>query len=221
MKPIIAAARHRTLIQALFCVAVAALAAAFASPLVESLSNHGVFGSATFTDHSNADVVPVTLAGLLLAAAFLCVRIRHWYCNAGSRRRHELSEALSPHRLARMLPVVFILQIALLWTMESLEQHVVVGHGLGPLIWLGGPAAASLAIHAVFCVAATLLARRILIVVEPRAIHIIRAILAFLLRIFGASARPIQRRRIEISASTLSPALRHIGKRGPPLPHLS
>jgi hypothetical protein len=120
-----------------------------------------------------------------------------------------------------MLPAIFIVQIAMLWTMETIEQHVVVGHGLGPTIWLGGPIAASLTIHALFCIGAALLARRILIVVEPRAIRIVRAILAFFLRVFRSSAHPLQRHRREIPASILSPTLRHIGKRGPPLPHLS
>jgi hypothetical protein len=109
----------------------------------------------------------------------------------------------------------------MLWTMETMEQHVVVGHGLGPMIWLGGPIAASLTIHALFCVGAALLARRVLIVVEPRAIRVVRAILALLLRVFGSSARPIQFHRREIPASVLSPTLRHISKRGPPQPHLS
>jgi hypothetical protein len=217
----IAAARHRTLVPLLFGIVVAALAAAFASPLVESLSNHGVFGRGTFTDGSNADVFPVTIAGLLLAAAFLAVRIRHSYFSSRSHHRHELSEALSLRRLARMLPVIFIVQIVMLWTMETIEQHVVVGHGLGPTIWLGGPIAASLTIHALFCIGAALLARRILIVVEPRAIRILRAILAFFLRVFPPSPHPLQHHRREIPASILSPSLRHIGKRGPPLPRLS
>jgi hypothetical protein len=217
----IAATRHRTLIQLLFGVVVAALAAAFASPLVESLSNHGVFGRGTYTDGSNADVLPVTIAGLLLAAAFLCVRIRHSYFGARSHHRPELAVALSLRRLLRILPVAFIVQIAMLWTMETIEQHVVVGHGLAPMIWLGGPIAASLTIHALFCVGAALLARRIVIVVEPRAIRIVRAILAFLLRAFGSAARAAQYHRREIAASILSPTLRHIGKRGPPQPHFS
>jgi hypothetical protein len=217
----IAAARHRTLIQLLFGVVVAALAAAFASPLIESLSNHGVFGRGTFTDGSNADVLPVTIAGLFLAAAFLCIRIRHSYFGPRSHHRHELAAALSLRRLLRVLPLLFTVQIAMLWTMETIEQHVVVGHGLGPMIWLGGPVAASLTIHALFCVGAALLARRILIVVEPRAIRVVRAILALLLRGFGSSARPFQLYRREIPASILSPTLRHISERGPPQPHLS
>ncbi|HXM06512.1 MAG TPA: hypothetical protein VN936_03570, partial [Candidatus Acidoferrum sp.] len=123
--------------------------------------------------------------------------------------------------LLRMLPVVLTVQIAMLWTMETIEQHVVVGHGLAPMIWLGGPIAASLTIHALFCVGAALLARRVLIVVEPRAVRIVRAILALLLRVFGSSARPVNLHRREIPASILSPTLRHIGKRGPPQLHLS
>jgi hypothetical protein len=217
----IAAARHRTVIQLLFGVVVAALAAAFASPLVESLSNHGVFGRGTFTDGSNADVLPVTVAGLLLAAAFLCVRIRHSYFGPRSHHRHELAMALSLRRLLGMVPLLFIVQIAMLWTMETIEQHVVAGHGLGPMIWLGGPIVASVTIHALFCVGAALLARRILIVVEPRAIRVVRAILALLLRAFGSSARSLQLYRREIPASILSPTLRHISERGPPQPYLS
>lgn len=217
-----AAGRHRTLVQSLFGVAVAALGAAFASPLVESLSNHGAFGPGSFTDGSNADVLPVTLAGLLLVAGFLGVRIRHSYFRASrTHQLHELAAAISLPRVVRMLPFIFVVQIGMLWTMETVEQHVVVGHGLGPTVWLGGPIAASLAIHVCFCIGAALLARRISIVVEPRAIRIVRAILALLVRVLGSSARPVQRTTRSIEASILSPTLRHIGKRGPPQPHLS
>jgi hypothetical protein len=216
------AVRHTTLTQSLFGIAVAALAAAFASPLVELLSNRGVFGHGRFTDGSNADVLPVTLAGLVLLAGFLAVRIRHRYSGlAGTQRRHALAASLSMRGLLRMLPLVFVAQIGLLWAMETIEQHAVLGHGLGPTIWLGGPAAASLTIHALFCVGAALLARRILIVVEPRAMRIVRAILALLVGALQPPARPMQCYRFELPAAMLSPVLRHIGKRGPPAPHLS
>jgi hypothetical protein len=219
---ITAAKRQRTLTQALFGLAVAALAAAFASPLVELLSNRGAFGYGKFTDGSNADVLPATIAGLLLLAGFLSVRIRQRYVGpAGAQRRHALAAALSAGCVLRMLPLVFAIQIALLWTMETVEQHVVLGHGLGPTIWLGGPAVASLAIHAAFCIGAALVARRILIVVEPRAMRIVRALIALLVGTLGSPARPIRRYRLEIPAAILSPALRCLGKRGPPLPHLS
>jgi hypothetical protein len=150
------------LAKAIFCCATAVLAAALSDPVVEGLSNAGLFGPGAYTDHSTLDVAPTLAVGLGLSLLFIICAVRR---------------ALAPHRCApgwlraaaslidqrsaqRLLPAIFALQMSVLWLMETLEQIVVVGHPFGGMIWLGGPLAASLVFHVVGCVLVTgLLAR--------------------------------------------------------------
>ena len=134
-----------------FCLAAALVAASIADPLVEFASNRGVFGRGVWTDHSNQDVLPALCAGLLLAAVYVALRTLRLL-----KRRF-----VAPAAAGSLLPYVFALQIALLFVMETLEQQVVTGHALGGTVWLGGPPPASLAAHAVACVAVTFLLGRL------------------------------------------------------------
>lgn len=137
-----------------FCAVTALIAAALADPLVESLSNNGAFGGGSFTDHSNADVVPALSAGLMLAALAGVIRL------GGALRGAHRATPAAPLGVLRLVPFVFALQIVLLYAMETGEQLAVYGRLLGGALWLGGPPLASLTIHALACVLATWLAVR-------------------------------------------------------------
>ena len=90
-----------------------------------------------------ADVLPTLLVG----AFFLVVQLLRIFRRAYTRLRLE-----GPLRqpLAALLPSIFILQLALLFVIESIEQRIVYGHFLGGALWLGAPIPIALAIHVLF-----------------------------------------------------------------------
>jgi len=128
-----------------FCIAAAVIAAATADPLVEGISNAGWFGRGSYTDHSNLDVLPTLALGAILVVLYLVLRVRRDLLQASDDGLHTT--------VSRLLVPIFGLQLALLASMETLEQIVVAGHSLGRTVWLGGPIWFSLSVHAAVCVA--------------------------------------------------------------------
>jgi hypothetical protein len=200
----------------LFVGAVAAFAAACGDLLVESLSNHGFFGPGRFTDGSNLDIAPIAVVGSALLLACLLFRVRRALARgAPARCRLDLTAALAPIAIARMLPAILVLQLGLLWAMETAEQYLVIGRGLGGTIWLGGPIAASLLLHATICLVVTTLTRRLLCVLEPRAVQLVRRLLASTAFPPDAAVVVVRARRpLSLPRRWL---LQEIAKRGPPV----
>jgi len=167
-----------------------------ADVLVEALANRGAFGRASFTDGSNADVVPVVCLGSIFLLRFLYLRVRRALrAGEGVRLAGSVLHELTPNAVLRCLPAVFVTQIAAVWSMETIEQVVVVGHGFGGTVWLGGPPALSLAVHAVVCVVIAFAARSVLRALEPRALRLIRA-LRSVLGTVGRDGRCASRLRV-------------------------
>jgi hypothetical protein len=193
-----------------FCIAAALVAASIADPLIEFASNSGAFGPGSFTDHSNWDVFPALGAGIALAAIYIGLRVRRTFVRA------DVHDGLRPSALLSLLPYVFAAQIALLYVMETVEQFAVAGHALGGLIWLGGPAPVSLAVHAVICVVTTLLLGRLACRLARSAAsfvaHIIAAI-AVVPRSAAATFTVVSRRA---DARRRPPLLSRTGLRAPP-----
>lgn len=198
-----------------FVVAVAAIAAAWADLLVEALANHGTFGRASFTDGSNADVVPVVCLGTVFLLRFLYLRVRRALRAGTSRTPASRLHDLTPGAVIRLLPAVFAVQIAALWTMETIEQFVIVGHGFGGTIWLGGPTVLSLIVHAALCVTTAFGARSVLRALEPRAVRLIRALLAVLGTVDRERSVPAGRRVTPVFVQSCLVVCR-IGERAPP-----
>lgn len=136
----------------LFCLVAAVTAAALADPVVEWLSNHGAFGTGRWTDHSNADVLPVFSAALVFAALFIVGVVRRTMRHSGLNRTAAWirdSHAAVPVRTAlRLFPATFALQIGTVFGAETIEQLAVAGHTFGGTVWLGGPVLVSLGLHA-------------------------------------------------------------------------
>ncbi|MEA2718939.1 MAG: hypothetical protein QOJ39_803 [Candidatus Eremiobacteraeota bacterium] len=202
-----------------FVVAVAAIAAALADRIIEGLANHGAFGRAGFTDGSYAVNGPVAVLGAIFMLRFLYLRVRRALC-AGRDAQAARAPAwhkLTPASLALRLGTIFVVQIVALWAMETVEQFAVFGHGFGGTIWLGGPVAMSLAVHAVLCVATALTARSVLRALEPRAVRLLRALLA-VLAVAGNGSRP--RFSAGLAPVIVLPyfVLCRIGVRAPPVP---
>ena len=188
----------------LFCIAAAIFAAAIADPIVEFASNAGCFGPGSFTDRSNADVLPA----LALSAAALALFVL-------GKARAILDGHALPRRLWTLMAPIFAVQIVALFAMETTEQLVVRGHILGPAMWLGAPVAASLSIHAAFCIGCTwLLARsaRRLASTTLRILRIIRAIAT----LHVAPAIVVRLRTAERVLRNDIRVLCRIGERAPP-----
>lgn len=150
--------------QAIFCLAAAVAAAAIIDPIVERMSNAGVFGAGSFTDRSNLDVIPAISVACGLSLLFVCLSA--WRLLSHKSYAPEWvrasSRAVNRHSAFAFAGPVFVTQLGVLFVMETLEQIVVAGHPMGGLIWLGGPTAVSLLLHAAGCVASTWLLWRAL-----------------------------------------------------------
>lgn len=169
-------------IRAWFSVTVALAALALADPLTEWASNRGLFGPGNFTDHSNADVVPLLFAGLAFGILHLASRGRY-AARASGCRSHGWFEAwagmLDDATVLRLIPRTLAIQIAALWVAETLEQYAVTGHGFGGTVWLGAPVLAALAMHAVFCVLVAVVAARGIRALAAPALRVACLIAAF------------------------------------------
>jgi hypothetical protein len=191
-----------------FCLAVSTIAAAVADPLLEFASNAGFFGPGAFTDRSNADVLPALLVG----CAFLI------FCALLSARTdliHASNRALRPG-IATLLPCAFLIQIAVLYAMETSEQLVVYGHVLGPAIWLGAPPAVSVLAHAFTCALVGFLLARAVRSLARSALSLLRFVRTLVARTYApqpATRLPLRAGPV-YSLALVSGAVR---ERAPPL----
>jgi len=192
-----------------FCATVAVLAAALADPCLEFASNAGWFGPGRFTDRSMADVLPTLLVG----AFFLVAQLLRIFRRAYTRLRLD-----APLRrpLVALLPSIFILQLALLFVIESIEQFAVDGHLLGGALWLGAPIPIALAIHALFATGIAFLVATTLREFTRRAPELAAAVrLRRETRIPRATAL---RRNLAAAFSALPDLVfGSVGERGPPM----
>ena len=183
-------------------------AAAVIDPAVEWLANAGFFGPGRFTDHSNLDVIPVLVLGLLFSVIFV----------AGHAQRIARRFASEIGSIPKLLPAIFVVQLLVLCSMETVEQIVVTGAPLGGTIWLGGPALISLALHALGCLACTWLLARML----RWSAQVVVAVVSLIRELFATRAAgrtPRRSRASEIAPSRfLEPILAHLNGRAPPVP---
>jgi hypothetical protein len=207
----------RTSIRLWFCLAVAAISAAIADPLVEWASNAGGFGPGNFTDHSTADVVPALLVGVLFVATHLWLRVRRALTRGPAHDLLRASRQAIGGRVLRLLPLIFAVQMLALYCMETSEQIAVIGHPLGGTIWLGGPLLASLAVHAVACVLVAFAASNVLRALTQSAVRAVLFILAMAVRPARGVA-PSELGRLWTRPSHIAFfVLCNVGERAPPL----
>lgn len=195
----------RASIKLWFCLVVAVAAAAIADPLIETASNAGWFGSGNYTDHSNADVGPAFALSVVFLGLYFASRIRRMP-----------ARAVTGSAVWRLLPFIFAAQLLTLFVMESCEQYAVVGHLLGPAVWLGAPIAVSLCAHALCCVLATFAASRFLEILYGKTLELVRLVCAIVVRatVLGNATF------VYLAADTVPhPSLRalcRMGERAPP-----
>ena len=200
-----------------FCAAVAIIAAALANPCVEFASNAGWLGHGVFTDHSNVDVIPTLIVGIALPALLFLRRIGELLFPVGAGRVQTwlrlASRVLRLRNVLSLVPAACGMQLVVLFSMESLEQLAVRGHLLGGMLWLGGPIAAGLLVHAVFCIATAFALAGIMQGLERGAVRVARLICSALL-----SARDIPPIIVRDLTTSLRPSPLHCstGERAPP-----
>ena len=140
-----------------FLVAIAIVAAALADPLVESVTNAGVFGYRQ-ADNNHMGIIPALLAGSVLLLEVAVMRFMECWRRTTAGERDWLpviADRFAHRSCARDAPLIFSMQIAALFVMESVEQLASSGSLAGVLVWLGGPLWFSLLVHALVCTACT------------------------------------------------------------------
>lgn len=208
-----------SLIRFWFCVTVALLAVSLANPLIELMSNAGVFGADAYTDHSIIDLAPTFCAGVLFLTVHVFQRIRGMLAYPREPTRSQLhawGKALDRAKLPRLIPYAFALQILILYVMETLEQCVTAGHPLGGAVWLGGPVFLSLFIHAAFCAVMLLFVGRNLHALSGTVVRIVRLIRELVTRVIGGRPNVLSYRLDFPAHAYRLLVLCRIGERAPP-----
>jgi hypothetical protein len=133
-----------------FVFTSAIAAAVIGDAVVEAVSNSLIAWRGAYTDRSSLDLLPMSLFAALMFALVVSLMMRRELA-AGRLSERALIIAVSrlfgPRDVTRLLGPTFLLQIATLFGMETVEQSIVYGHPLGGALWLGGPMIASLIIH--------------------------------------------------------------------------
>ena len=211
---------QRSGLRTLFAAIVAVSAATIADPIVEAASNAGILGAGNYTDHSTLDVLPAFVAASVLGIVYVLLRARLLAkprsLSSTLRLRESLRDGASRVTLAT-LPATFAVQIGIVFAMETLEQVAVAGHPLGGTIWLGGPVAVALAIHALACVCAAFALAKTLDALTRAALDIAR--FAFATFVGQGNERVVarQRPREGVAFPRRHPLASRSGKRAPPL----
>ncbi len=201
-----------------FAAAAAVTAAALVDPLVEKLSNAGVFGAGRFTDGSNADVIPALAIAALLCAVFIALTVQRVLRDSPVTRWVSRSVShLDAPSVSRLLPVIFALQLGILYVMETLEQVFAVGHSFGGTIWLGAPILASLLLHFTGSVIVSFVLSRALHAIARRVVDAVHFILCLVLRCEIGCVCAVRREPIEISP-LLESLIACLKERAPPHP---
>ena len=202
-----------------FALAAAVTAAATIDPIIERLSNAGLFGAGIFTDHSYADVLPALGAGILCSFIFVALATLRLLGSRGLVARWLAVPAreLDPISVRRMLPVIFALQVGVLFVIETAEQYFVYGHLLGGTLWLGAPAPISLGLHFIGCILISFTLSRALRSCAYRVVAIVRRVLQCII-VLGIDPHSTPRAPFVELVHVFEPLLNHPRVRPPPLP---
>jgi hypothetical protein len=208
---------------ALSCLAIALVAAAISDPLVELVSNTGIFGPA-FVDHDQQSVATVLVAGIVLGLVFLVARFGFGAANDQTDSRDWLrgiALRLSKTSSFGHVVPIFAAQIAIVYAMEMCEQLLAPGAAISGLSWLGGPVVFSLPMHLAVCLLCVYVIRHVARALLP---GVITAICDVLERIILALARDavcghfLNSREQRVCHAELTAAQRIRGRAPPSIP---
>ncbi len=204
-----------------YLVGAALIAAALGDPLVETVSNTGIFGT-HYSDTNHLSVVPTLVAGLLLLLVIIGLRcVEMCKDSAGGRNDWlvDVATAVSTRSPAQDFPCVFGMQLGALFVMESTEQVLLGGKLLGGTIWLGGPVAFSLLSHAFIGAGCILLLKWFVRMMLATFASLVGIALELILntRTYGPLGALLRRSHELECYRAQAPHVRQIGERAPPL----
>ncbi len=205
-----------------FLLAVALIGAALADPVVESLSNAGVFGG-HYADNNHLGVVPTLLAGVLLVLEIAAARCLDVWRRARSKSRDwlvDVARVVLTGSPAQDFPYVFTLQLVALFLMEGSEQLLAGGRiHIAGAEWLGGPIAFSLLTHALIGGGCMLLLKCFMRAILTTFASLVKIAIQFILitRALGKPGTLLRRSGEPGYRVAQSPHVRQIGGRAPPL----
>jgi hypothetical protein len=197
-------------------VGTAIFAAATIDPAIEAISNSGAFGVGSFTDRSNADVIPALLVAACLMALGAALAWRRIAGRPSPAWLLNVRASLDGISTRRLVPFVIAAQLGALFSMETLEQIFVTHHYMGGCVWLGAPPAIALILHAIGGVLTTFLLTHLL----RRTSAVFEDAVQFLLDVLARGPQAWHLRRSGAAGSVIyvQAHVRLFLGRAPPLP---
>ncbi len=202
-----------------FVLAAALVAGGLGDPLVETIANTGAVG-AGYHDTNHLGALPALLCGVVVTIEIALLRCLAAF-HGGDRERVWLSafaDRFSARPPLRDVPYVFVLQLGVVFAIETVEQLLVGGAPERGLTWLGGPVAFGLAVHALIAVVVTLGSAWLTRAIAAALASLVRIAFAWIaLPPLRDGAAPLHDRRDGVRAGRRPSAhARRIGGRAPP-----
>ena len=204
-----------------FLLAAALIAGGLGDPLVETIADSGIFG-AGYHDTNHLGVLPALVCGLVLTIEIAFIRCMQAFRRDSRTSRDRLItvvERLGARSALRIVPIVFMLQLLVVFAIEMVEQ-LLAGSG-GPrsgLEWLGGPVGFSLGVHGLLALVITIVLASLTRAIAAALLTVIRIAFAFIaLEPVRDGATP-SRQRLDgaVCRRRQSPRACRIGGRAPP-----
>jgi hypothetical protein len=203
-----------------FVLATALVAGALGDPLVETISDTGIFGPG-YHDTNHLGVVPALICGLVLTLEVVLLRCLQ-ALRGGARRERDwliaVAERFNSRSPLRDVPYVFVLQLGVVFAIETVEQLLVGGKLEEGTAWLGGPVAFSLTAHVLLAIVVTIVLAYLTREVAKTLASLVRIAFAWIaLPAFRDAAAPLRERCTGAPFGYQhSPHARQIGERAPP-----
>ncbi len=203
-----------------FLLATALIAGGLGDPLVETIGDTGVFG-AGYHDTNHLGVLPALICGFVLAVEIALLRcaqtLRHTPHDGDWLR--ALTTRIGSRTPLGDLPYVFVLQLGVVFAIETFEAMLAAGKPVSGTAWLGGPIAFSLALYALIALAVTFAIAWLMRGIATAFVSLVGIAIAFIA--FepprdGAAALHERHDGTPFSRQQ-SPHARQLGERAPPL----
>jgi hypothetical protein len=203
-----------------FLLAAAFIAGGIGDPLVETIADTGIFG-AGYHDTNHLGVLPAFLCGLVLTIEIVvlrCVQAVRGDSRTSRERLIAVAERLGARSALRVVPIVVMLQLGVVFAVETVEQVLTTGGVPNGLEWLGGPVAFSLGVHALLALVVTIGLAALTRAIAAILLSLVRLAFAFiaLQPVRGGAALLHQRLNGACCRQRRSPRARRIGGRAPP-----
>ena len=165
-----------------FLLAAALIAGGVGDPLVETIADTGIFG-AGYHDTNHLGVLPALVCGLVLTieiALLRCIQAFRRDSRTSRDRLIAVVERFGARSAPRDVPIVFILQLLVVFAIETTEQLLAGSGARSALEWLGGPIAFSLGVHALLALVITIVLASLARAIAATLLSLVRIAFAFI-----------------------------------------